>query len=138
MVFDPSLTDEQLQKIIGDECNVTDDVTVTANIPVWWLMNAYSGASGKELQYWGTRCSVLRYVCGKVRNLIDTQTGLDRVSLSQQFKQAQALLDESDKQLTRLQERKDSPPGNRARVKKIKNIAAGPPRSNFAGFIPED
>lgn len=97
------LSPAQAQQMLIDECVTTSDsdvlATVTRLIPNWW---AFYSDKKFELNYWYARRALCMFLKAQARFFIDTQTGPDKVSNNQFFKNADSMLNDANKEIAIL------------------------------------
>lgn len=82
-----AVTASEIQTLIMDEYNCSDQETVRKNMSIWW--RRYDGDRLQELR---VRERVLTYLAGQARKNMDVQRGQGRITASQVFKQTTDLL----------------------------------------------
>lgn len=98
------LTDDQAQALILAETGAAEDVTVAANLPIWWLLYSVKESEGAGLQYWYTRRAVLDYLLKTVEaKSITIKIGDDQVSGNQRFANLKSLRDEANAEILKIE-----------------------------------
>jgi hypothetical protein len=98
------MTAEQLKQIIRDEINWTSDDSLDDAVTQWWdhYASKFSSDTDYDRIYSYARWRGLQMLVGKLRKLVNTMTGKDRVDANQQFKNAQAMMAEAWAEVLRV------------------------------------
>ena len=84
-----ALDDHQETRLIRIEIDELADTTLEETIGLWW--ERFSGDENQRLR---TKIEALKYARAKVKKLVDTTIGPDKVLASQRFKHLSEMLEE--------------------------------------------